>query len=256
MPRTNPAPSTLIELFSPAPPAEGELLSDAVARQIAAMIEENGWTAGHRLPPERELSEQMGVSRIVIREAFRALTAMGVVEAHVGRGRFVAGSLTDSNAAFLVGRWLDAHESEVRDLNAVRELLEGGAARQIDVSTLPTLVERLHELVTQAESALVEGDPKVLAELDAQFHKAPLESVANRPLRVLAAGIIEAVQPSAVAVLSVPSAAVESWEEHKRILRAFEAGDRELAAVLISDHQHRGYLRALKQAAGSREPTA
>src|SRR6201985_1347931 len=60
-----------------------------IADQIAALIEKGEYTAGARLPPERELARQLGVSRPSVREALIALEVEGKVEVHVGSGVFV-----------------------------------------------------------------------------------------------------------------------------------------------------------------------
>jgi GntR family transcriptional regulator len=58
--------------------------------QLAVRIESGELRAGERLPPERELAESVGVSRMTMRQALAALAARGLVERGVGRGTFVA----------------------------------------------------------------------------------------------------------------------------------------------------------------------
>jgi len=63
-----------------------------VTRRIANDIASGALQAGDRLPPERDLSEQFGVSRATIRRAFEDLTRAGLIESQTGRGSFVIGS--------------------------------------------------------------------------------------------------------------------------------------------------------------------
>src|SRR5687767_11964606 len=65
-------------------------LSDKVADMMLATILSNRLQVGDRLPSERELGEQFGVSRTVVREAVRALVAKGVIEVRSGSGLRVA----------------------------------------------------------------------------------------------------------------------------------------------------------------------
>jgi GntR family transcriptional regulator len=58
--------------------------------QLAARIESGELRAGDRLPPERELAEALGVSRMTVRQALSSLAGRGLVERGVGRGTFVA----------------------------------------------------------------------------------------------------------------------------------------------------------------------
>ena len=62
-----------------------------IADQIAALIEKGEYGAGERLPPERDLARQLGVSRPSVREALIALEVEGYVEVRVGSGVYVIG---------------------------------------------------------------------------------------------------------------------------------------------------------------------
>src|ERR671932_2563007 len=68
-------------LFSPVTVARA---SSSIADQIRAAIVGGQLKEGERLPPERELAEQFGVSRVTVRDALRALEAMGLIEVRVG----------------------------------------------------------------------------------------------------------------------------------------------------------------------------
>ncbi|MDA0638314.1 GntR family transcriptional regulator, partial [Nonomuraea sp. MCN248] len=57
-----------------------------VLGELERRIAENGLTAGDRLPAERQLAEELGVSRSSVREAMRVLETLGVVTSQVGRG--------------------------------------------------------------------------------------------------------------------------------------------------------------------------
>ncbi|HEX3063454.1 MAG TPA: GntR family transcriptional regulator, partial [Usitatibacter sp.] len=62
-----------------------------IADQIAALIERGEYGPGQRLPPERDLAKQLGVSRPSVREALIALEVEGYVEVRVGSGVYVLG---------------------------------------------------------------------------------------------------------------------------------------------------------------------
>src|SRR5919197_4934732 len=65
--------------------------SSAIADQIRQAIVSGQLGRGDRLPPERELAEQFGVSRVTVRDGLRALEAMGLIDVRVGArgGAFV-----------------------------------------------------------------------------------------------------------------------------------------------------------------------
>src|ERR1043165_3471739 len=100
-------------------------LYERVVDKILDLISSGAWKPGHRLPPERELSDAFGVSRTVVREAIKALEARGVLESVPGSG--VSVRLADFN---MVSRSLHTYmhvsnrvDFEIR-LNEVPRVLE------------------------------------------------------------------------------------------------------------------------------------
>jgi GntR family transcriptional regulator len=71
--------------------------------QLAVRIESGELPAGERLPPERELAEGLGVSRMTVRQALSSLAARGLVERGVGRGTFVARGKLDHDLRGVAG---------------------------------------------------------------------------------------------------------------------------------------------------------
>jgi GntR family transcriptional regulator len=71
--------------------------------QLAARIESGELRAGERLPPERDLAEGLGVSRMTVRQALSSLAARGLVERGVGRGTFVARDKLDHDLGRVAG---------------------------------------------------------------------------------------------------------------------------------------------------------
>src|SRR5947208_2585064 len=86
--RSRVAPVEEPSLFEPVLVARA---SSAIADQIRGAIVSGRVPPGDRLPPERELAEQFGVSRVTVRDALRSLEAMGLLEVKVGArgGAFV-----------------------------------------------------------------------------------------------------------------------------------------------------------------------
>src|SRR5947208_3036285 len=90
---------------------------EAVVRQILALISHGEIAPGSRLPAERDLAERLGVSRNVLREAFRVLEARGIVRSRAGGGRFVRAdnlSAARSIADAIAAGDADAAEAAVR----------------------------------------------------------------------------------------------------------------------------------------------
>lgn len=214
-----------------------ELLSDVTAGHIARLIEDGTYGPGCQLPPERGLAAQMRVSRTAVREAFRALQAIGLVEAHVGRGRFVTADAPDKRGHHLANQLFGLHQSELTELSEVRELLEVAAVRHIPTGAVPVVAHESRGVLEESRRALATMDLSRVAQLDSDLHVIPVKHCSNRPLRVLATGVIATMSEPVRAVLSDAQWAYQSLTEHERIVRAFDQGDVELAAVLIGHHQ-------------------
>jgi GntR family transcriptional regulator len=110
--------------------------------QLAARIESGELRAGERLPPERELAEGLGVSRMTLRQALTSLAGRGLVERGVGRGTFVARVKLDHDLGQVAGfsdlmlrhgvepgaKLLSAEEAEAPAAVAAALGIEAGAA--------------------------------------------------------------------------------------------------------------------------------
>lgn len=68
---------------------EPQRMYQQIANQIASLIQEGQFKTGERLPPERDLAKEFGVSRNVVREAMVALELVGLIEVRIGAGTFV-----------------------------------------------------------------------------------------------------------------------------------------------------------------------
>lgn len=214
------------------------LLSDVAAAHVARLIEDGTYRPGDRLPTERDLADDLGVSRTAIREAFRALQALGLVEAHVGRGRFVTQGADEKRSHYLAGQLFELHTNELTDLSTVRELLESAAIRSVSPTDCPEIALRMTQLLKQASIALQAGRFAEIAQIDGQFHSVPLEFCSNRALRILASGVLVAMGGATRSVLSDNGRVEASLREHERILDAFRSADVEFAAVVTGHHQN------------------
>ena len=106
-----------------------------VARKIAKLIDDGAFRPGSRLPAERDLAEQFGVSRVTIREAQIALQALGQIEIKTGSGVYVLNGKSAQN-----GGLPDASAFELTEARAIFEAEAAAlAATRIDDETLAEL---------------------------------------------------------------------------------------------------------------------
>jgi DNA-binding FadR family transcriptional regulator len=125
--------------FMPFNLIESRRLYQAVAEQIAQMIRDKEYRSGDRLPTERDLVRQMGVSRPVVREAMIALELAGLVEVRSGSGVYVTGTSSSDKATAVT---VPTAEISPFDLFAARLAVEGEiAAVAADNATAEDLAE-------------------------------------------------------------------------------------------------------------------
>lgn len=199
-------------------------------------IAEFGAFAGERLPPERQLSETLGISRGDLRKAMTALEAEGIVERHVGRGTFLKEqSPPTSNDAPLIARLSDV--TSPHDAMMARLSLEPEVAGHAAIhATQRHLVEARNLADAMRRAASWEE----YEDLDARLHEL-IAIASGNPLLVELHQIVNAVRLSVVwSVLQVPQGGppddYNSFAEHDEIISALEKRDRRAARTAMRTH--------------------
>jgi GntR family hexuronate regulon transcriptional repressor len=157
-------------------PPDTQKLYQQIARAIAAAIADGRYVPGDKLPSERELADQFGVSRPTVRDAMIALEFQGLVEARQGSGVYV-------NAAAAVPE--DAAEKEVSALELVeaQRLFEGEACALAAALVTDEQLELLDRLAADMAGELA---PEEVERLEQEFHLAIARATGNA---AVAAGV-------------------------------------------------------------------
>lgn len=236
------------DLFTRLDGSQLMLLSDLATEQILQLIDSGRLGPGSRLPAERDLAQQLGVSRTALREALRILEASGVLEARVGRGRFVSKSHRNSSTALKDGDWFQAHHQELAELNHVLQLVEPASILEVPTHLLPHVASEARAICVRMEAVLATGDADQAIELDGEFHRTLCRRTSNRLLRDLILSLISMSVDIGRAVYEIPRAAQRSLQQHWSIVAALEAGSREEASRLLREHEAVAYRFAAEQA--------
>lgn len=117
---------TNVGLFTP---IRVDRVADKVAEQLRRLISDGRVKVGDRLPSERELAEQMGVSRISIREALQQLEMQGMLEIVHGGGSIVR-NITGQEIRKTLELFLERDPKRVLELAELRAFMEAWAARE------------------------------------------------------------------------------------------------------------------------------
>jgi GntR family transcriptional regulator, transcriptional repressor for pyruvate dehydrogenase complex len=207
-------------------------LSDKVADMMLETILSDRLSVGDRLPSERELGEQFGVSRTVVREAIRALVTKGVIDVRSGSGLRVAAvdanAVTESMSLFLRGGTLDFEK--VHEVRTVLEVhLAGLAAERAtdeDVAQLRAIHDRMHRETSDVEAA---------ARDDLEFHRAIARATHNELFLLLMDSIGSSLIDIRRENLASGSAPM-TLSQHEKILELIAMHDPHAARTAMQAH--------------------
>ncbi|MEU2119619.1 FCD domain-containing protein [Streptomyces sp. NPDC016459] len=228
-----------------------ELVLESIERQVLA----GELKAGDRLPPERELALELGVSRSALREALRVLETIGALVANVGRGPD-AGARIVRNPDDALGRVLRLHLAlgsyGVDDVLEARVVLERSSFEAASRSASDADLAEAEALLTRMRDA--GADVVTYNDLDTAFHVLIARSSGNPLVSTLTSAVRESVR----ALILEAEEAAEDWaatadrlhDEHVELLRLVRAGEGAAAADLVERHI-RGFHGAV---VGGRKP--
>jgi len=209
-------------------------VTDEAISKIKEMILSGEIGPGDRLPPEKELSERLGLSRSSMREAVKALEVIRVLDVRRGDGTYVT-SLEPRLLLEALSFVVDLHaDSSILELFAVRRILEPAAvalaALTIDAAAVADLRAQIRSV---SDSTSVEG----LVAHDLEFHGAIVAAAGNAYL----ASLVDSLSSNTVRAriwrgLTQEHAVARTLAEHDSIVDALERGDAELAQALTIVH--------------------
>jgi len=213
-------------------------LANRVSEELEHLIVENRLAPGDKLPSERELARQFGVSRTVIREAVRALMAKSLLEVQSGSGTVVRVPTTESvskSVTMLLRR--GGLSVDYDKVNEIRRLLETEIA---GLAAARRTSEDLEKLEANLEHLLqIQGDRELFAKNDVAFHIALAEATHNELFVVLLDSLSDVMLKVRETGFSTPGAAAHAIDYHRRIYEQVKAGNVEEARRVMSQHLDR-----------------
>lgn len=204
---------------------------EEVADQIRERIFSAKLKTGERLPTERDLAVQFGVSRVVVREAVRALELSGLMVVKKGPkgGIFVAEDhqrpITDS-----IGNLLARGEARLRDLVETRTLIEPYAAARVAMIGTAKNFAALAALVDRADAA--HGRGAAIRHINIEFHRQIIRMSRNPVLAAVGETVLLMLADRLKPVASRAASGV-ALGMHKKLLVAFRARDAASARCIM-----------------------
>ena len=224
------------QLFSEIKPTRG---FEEIALQIQSAIYAGKLKVGDRLPNERDLGQLFGVSRATLREAFRLLEAIGVLEVRRGTrgGAFIVAPAPE-RAGMLLGSFIHFRDATSRDLTEFRETFEAETAFWAAERVTAEESQRLEEIVQQISDTASALSWDRFVEFDLQFHQAVAEASKNQIRVAIMLGIHEVFRKSALAIeaLDGPAWRAQQIQEIREIADAVRAHRADDAQGLMRRH--------------------
>lgn len=153
-------------------------LTERTELQLEELIVGGSLSPGDRLPSERDLGEQLGVSKTVVREAIRSLSAKGLVDVRAGSGTYIRG-FDGSVMSGHMNLLLRSGKMAAEDIHEVRQALEVRIAGRAAERAEPRDIESLEETITALKAPGMTAI--TFAETDVAFHRR-LATAARNPL--------------------------------------------------------------------------
>ena len=214
-----------------------------IADQISVLINDGEYTPGSRLPAERDLAKQLGVSRPSVREALIALEVEGMLDVRVGSGIYV----TDPAKR----RGGDAPQTDSGPFEVIRarRLIEGEcaalAARNADPAQIAAIREAHASLIMESKR-----DHNPLA-ADRLFHMSIAEASGNSALVLMVQTLWDQrmgpLYRSLELKLEYPKMATETLREHRAIVSAIVQRDPRAARSAMRRHMDQTHKRYIKE---------
>lgn len=157
-------------------PIKTKKIYEEIIDQVKGLIAEGTLSPGDRLVSERELADKLQVGRSAVREAFRALEAMGIIEIRPGEGTFI----TEANTypfMEVLSQLLMAERDSVRELLELRKILEVESAGLAALRHTGEQIKKMEEHLEQMRLDILNGE--LGEQADMNFHYAVAEATHN-----------------------------------------------------------------------------
>lgn len=215
---------------------------EVALQAIRKLITEQGFGPGDALPSQRDLAVQLGVSRASLREALSSLSALGVVSIQPGKGVFVQAPVELPRGEGAPA-WPFASQASPLEIFQLRYALEGFAAGLAAVTLSTFDLDELEDNVAAMREQLRAGDFEAAAKLDFEFHRRILLASGNQAMLSILTASADIFLESQKLPFIRAERAMETWQEHRKILRALARRASASAQKAMQEHVRNAALR-------------
>ncbi len=214
-----------------------ERVSEKVAKQIRKAISDGVFKMGDRLPSERELAEQMGVSRPSVREAIQMLELRGMLETIHGGGSIIK-NIAEQDIQKPIEMFLKEDRQRVLELTEVRAAMEAWAARKAATNRTEEELERILSYLLEMEQDFEAR--RIRSEVDFKFHTEIAAATHNTIFVHLMDSIYQLLNYSVKIHREEVFATREGQEtilnHHRKVYRAIRDMDPDAGEAAMNEH--------------------
>lgn len=197
-----------------------------IAEQILLDIKSGRYPSGTKLPSERMIAEQIGVSRPSVREAVSALHIVGVIESHPGDGNYITEGLVLDDLSLRVKNLLEESESPYEILQA-RKVVEIGSVRMAIKEATDEDIQAITDVWEEKQTIGLAGDFLAYTKLGRELHL----SIARATKNPIVISIIERLLEITVQPLWQNMRRLYYEEDPSRIEQMLRIHDRIVKAI-------------------------
>jgi GntR family transcriptional repressor for pyruvate dehydrogenase complex len=208
-------------------------VSDEIINQVKNLISEGKLKPGDRLPPERELIKEFGVSRPSLREALNSLAAMGFLEVKQAKRTFVK-SMTSGRIQDPLSLLIKTDTQKIFDLIEVRKAMEAWGGFHAAQRATEEDIKRLEEIIVEMRKAFDEG--RSWEKQDADFHLAMAQATHNTIQTHIMSTIYDLLRESVARVFTDRGKVKKLFHQHYRIFNAIKSHSPDKARERTLEH--------------------
>jgi GntR family transcriptional regulator, transcriptional repressor for pyruvate dehydrogenase complex len=214
---------------------ERKRVSDVVMDQIKQLLSDAKLNVGDRLPPERQLAKQLGVSRVPVREALFSLANSGFLKTRrgAGGGVFVSEPSVEPYAEFFT-LMLQMGKARVQDLTESRLFLEPNVAGLAAERATSEDLEIIELCVSEYEKRVEQDAPRSLE--DMEFHVNVAEASKNIVMVLTIKALMGLLYKTVKDFGFSREDKQKSAKTHRKIFEAIRTSDSESASKLMAEH--------------------
>ena len=211
-------------------------VSDEVIEHIISGIKEGTFQPGEKLPSEKELAKEFGLSRASIREAIQKLSMLGILEVKHGKGSYITENPSLEPLKEIVSPLLISGGIGVLELLEARKTIEGGTASIAAEKANSEDIKELATILKSMEQARVAKDIEEYSSLDLKFHLTISKISNNTILHRMVKTIRDLIYEQQVEMNKYPEIISSAMKFHIKIFNAIKQANGEEAANHMERH--------------------